>query len=78
MAEEATQYIRRHNKLLHKQMTNQHYEEWKREDEAKGVLLEPLPWKTTTPNNNVLPTNNRPLMNSFHQKEHKYDEVENK
>ena len=75
-AEEATEYIRRYYELMHKEMADKQYEEWKREQEAKGVVMQPLPWEVTPPNPNVAESNNHPLMDLFHREEREYDSVD--
>ena len=72
-AEEATKYIRRYYKLMHKQMVDEQYEEWRREEEAKGISREPRPWEKNI-NPNIPASDNHPLLDLFHREIREYDD----
>ena len=57
-------------------MADAEYENWKKEQEAKGIEVGPLPWEMT-PNYDIPPSDNHPLMDLFHREVRDYDDNDN-
>lgn len=77
--EKATEYIRRYHRLLHEnEKPSPVYEEWKREQEAKGVVFKDAPWVLTPPNPNMPDIGNHPLLDLFHREVRYYGDDEPK